>query len=151
MSRFVAGRYELKFLISHRQQERMLQEVERWVVPDTNGVDGCYRVTSQYYDTDDLQAYWEKLDGVNQRMKFRLRYYGGEPESPFFEIKHRQNRIIMKERVGLQKPPDRKLLSTEMGLDELSAGARPKNESELQFAKRLELLGQNSTSGPRLL
>ena len=40
------------------------------------GADGTYRVTSLYFDTPYDSALREKLDGVNRREKFRLRYYG---------------------------------------------------------------------------
>ena len=40
------------------------------------GPDGSYRVTSLYFDTPYDTALREKLDGVDRREKFRLRYYG---------------------------------------------------------------------------
>ena len=41
--------------------------------------DGSYRVTSLYFDTPYDTALREKLDGVDRREKFRLRYYGELP------------------------------------------------------------------------
>ena len=46
------------------------------------GPDGSYRVTSLYFDTPYDAALREKLDGVDRREKFRLRYYGERPAVP---------------------------------------------------------------------
>ena len=65
------------------------------------------RVSSVYFDTPGLSAYWEKLDGEKIRKKFRLRYYSIDApgsiqvSSAFMEIKHRLNNLVLKERVAL--------------------------------------------------
>ncbi|MBR5536405.1 MAG: polyphosphate polymerase domain-containing protein [Clostridia bacterium] len=43
--------------------------------PDPNAVDGTYFIRSLYFDTPTDTALREKLDGVNRREKFRIRYY----------------------------------------------------------------------------
>ena len=43
--------------------------------PDPNAVDGKYFIRSLYFDTPTDTALREKLDGVNRREKFRIRYY----------------------------------------------------------------------------
>lgn len=40
--------------------------------------DGGYRVNSLYFDTPTDRALREKIDGVNPRMKFRIRYYNDD-------------------------------------------------------------------------
>ena len=39
---------------------------------------GIYRVSSLYFDTPYDKALRQKLDGVNEREKFRIRYYNGD-------------------------------------------------------------------------
>lgn len=74
-----------------------MQEEARGVLfPDQHGL---YRVTSQYYDTPDLKAYWEKIDGVNPRRKIRLRTYNQGPS--FLEIKRRDGQTVSKFRIGV--------------------------------------------------
>lgn len=43
--------------------------------PDKYAVDGKYFIRSLYFDTPTDMALREKLDGVSQREKFRIRYY----------------------------------------------------------------------------
>lgn len=46
--------------------------------PDAHGIDGRYTVRSLYFDDGDDTALREKLDGVSQREKFRIRFYDGD-------------------------------------------------------------------------
>ena len=101
------ARYELKFPISLAQKLKFVKEVCPGVVADTNGVCATYRVSSMYFDTADLRAYWQKMDGEAVRSKIRLRYYTAAAENQpriqtaFMEIKHRLNDLVLKERVQL--------------------------------------------------
>jgi hypothetical protein len=104
----LATRYEIKFLVSAEQKQRFLEAAGEGLEEDAHGVEACYRVSSQYFDSPDLSCYWEKVDGVAIRHKVRLRYYGevskDQPigERPFFlEVKHRLNETIFKERLRL--------------------------------------------------
>ena len=51
---------------------------------------GRYTVRSLYFDTLDDKALREKIDGVNQREKFRIRYYDGDPSVIHLEKKVKQ-------------------------------------------------------------
>ncbi len=117
-------RYELKFIIDLSAKESLIQAIRGALTTDKNGDRfGAYRVSSLYYDTEDLQAYYEKLDGVLRRQKYRLRYYGEPQDSPevaFFEIKHRFANLISKERMRLSPETTRALLSLEAPLRSLS-------------------------------
>ncbi|MBL4843976.1 MAG: polyphosphate polymerase domain-containing protein [Planctomycetes bacterium] len=105
----VPPRYELKFLVDHEQRSRFLEAARVGLIPDPHGENAVYRVTSLYFDTPALDAYWEKLDGLGIRSKLRLRYYG-EPASPsaladsqacYLEIKRRIYACVRKDRVRL--------------------------------------------------
>ena len=69
-------RHELKHYINHadylaiRRRLREIAPLDRF-----SGPDGSYTVHSLYFDNLDNKALREKLDGVNNREKFRLRYY----------------------------------------------------------------------------
>ena len=56
-------------LISIRQRLRAIAE------PDPHTVDGRYLIRSLYFDNLYDKALREKIDGVNRREKFRIRYY----------------------------------------------------------------------------
>ena len=72
-------RHEYKHQINLREDLVLSQRLRKLFPHDPHaGVDGCYRVTSLYFDTPYDSALREKLDGVNRREKFRLRYYGAD-------------------------------------------------------------------------
>lgn len=130
-------RYELKFLLAAAEKSRFLSLIRDGIRPDRHGDDhGAYRVSSLYYDTMDWQAYYEKLDGVLLRKKFRLRYYGlpqEKPEVSFFEIKHRYGNLISKERASLSPESCARLLKLESDLDELGNLSGPMAARVLGF------------------
>lgn len=103
----LAHRYELKFPTDAFAKERFLESASHGLVPDPHGENATYRVTSQYFDTADLVAYREKLDGERNRVKFRLRFYSidwtdrPQVRGAFMEIKHRIDNCVFKERVAL--------------------------------------------------
>ena len=58
--------------------------------------DGQYLITSLYFDNCFDKALREKRDGLNQREKFRLRYYGSAPEKVFLEKKQKHAGLCLK-------------------------------------------------------
>ena len=52
---------------------------------------GSYRVRSLYFDTPEDKALREKIDGVNRREKFRIRYYNGDASLIRLEKKSRRD------------------------------------------------------------
>lgn len=63
-----------------------------------------YLVHSIYLDTPRLTHYHEKLDGIRDRRKVRIRGYneGGAEAPVFLEIKHKHNAAISKSRARLR-------------------------------------------------
>lgn len=76
-------KHELNYLdlLSLRQRLRAVME------PDEHAVDGKYHIRSLYFDNPDDKALREKLDGVNMREKFRIRYYNHDPSVIHLEKK----------------------------------------------------------------
>jgi len=101
------NRFELKYMITLQQAERLKLPLRRYLVPDEHGNgSGRYALSSLYYDSPDLRCYQEKLDGLKFRRKLRIRCYepGGTltTETPVFvEIKQRVDRVTQKRRVAL--------------------------------------------------
>lgn len=54
---------------------------------------GKYKIRSLYFETPDDKALREKLDGVNNREKFRLRYY--DDDFSFIKLEKNQSRMGM--------------------------------------------------------
>jgi hypothetical protein len=62
-------------------------------------------VHSVYFDTRDLAAYRDHVDGLGERAKVRLRWYGDAPgDAVHLEIKRREGALIQKRVVPHQAP-----------------------------------------------
>lgn len=100
------NRYEIKYFLPETQIDQFRESVQQHMGQDAHLINGSKRVSSLYYDTDDLRFYWEKIEGLRFRRKLRIRAYG-EPESinedstVFVEIKQRVNRVTQKRRIAL--------------------------------------------------
>lgn len=68
---------------------------------DTHTVNGKYEIRSLYFDTLTDKALREKVDGVNIREKFRMRYYNGDLSFIRLEKKSKVNGLCLKESVPL--------------------------------------------------
>ena len=55
--------------------------------------DGAYRIRSLYFDDLNNTALWEKLDGVNERRKFRIRYYNSDLSYIMLECKMKRDNV----------------------------------------------------------
>lgn len=72
-------RNELKHVISLGDRASICANLRAVAQPDPHaGPDGSYRIRSLYFDNLADRALREKLDGVNEREKFRIRYYNGD-------------------------------------------------------------------------
>ena len=107
-------RHELKHQISLREDLVLSQRLDKLFARDKNGgPKGIYQVNSLYFDTPYDSAMREKLDGVNRREKFRLRYYGGELSFIRLEKKFKRNGLCGKESVRILKEQVLMLLNGE--------------------------------------
>lgn len=90
-------RHELKHRISLSEDLVLSQKLRKLFARDKNaGADGTYKITSLYFDTPYDTALREKLDGVNRREKFRLRYYGADTSFIRLEKKFKVNGLCGK-------------------------------------------------------
>ena len=101
------NRFELKYLITLKQAEKLKPALRAYMVPDKNGSsNGRYTLSSLYYDSPNFRCFRENLDGLKFRRKLRLRRYEtGEiltEDTPvFLEIKQRVDRVTQKRRAVL--------------------------------------------------
>ena len=94
-------RRELKYYLPEQVYPELMRLISGYMKLDEHleeAGSSNYVVRSLYLDTDDLKCYYEKLDGVHTRRKFRIRAYGHESSSVFFEIKRRYNNTVVKDR-----------------------------------------------------
>jgi hypothetical protein len=69
-----------------------------------------YKVTSLYFDTRDNSALNEKLDGILEREKFRIRIYNNNDSIIKLESKKRNGTVISKESYKISKQLTQKIL-----------------------------------------
>ena len=72
-------RHELKHAINTPDLMILRQRLRAVARPDEHAEGGKYRIRSLYFDNLADKALREKIDGVNRREKFRIRYYNGDP------------------------------------------------------------------------
>ena len=99
------NRFELKYIIPAAVRDALLPDLLQHMSPDSHGAGGSYRVTSLYYDSQDLACYRAKIEGIKFRRKVRVRIYGDYEADPaalvMLEIKQRINRTVQKRRVDM--------------------------------------------------
>lgn len=77
---------------------------------DGHCVDGRYYIRSLYFDTPWDNALREKLDGVNRREKFRMRYYNGDTDYMRLEKKSKLDGLCRKQSARLTKRQAQKIV-----------------------------------------
>lgn len=97
-------RFEYKFWAPRADMERVLRVLDGEMEQDAAALrpDVSQVNTSLYFDSPNFTFLEQHLSGSPDRIKLRVRYYGDEPRSEcFFEIKRRQNAVVMKRRAVL--------------------------------------------------
>ena len=84
-------RHEWKHEITLSDRLVLRQRLRAAARPDGHARDGRYFIRSLYFDNLADKALREKLDGVNQREKFRIRYYDYDTSLIRLEKKSKRN------------------------------------------------------------
>lgn len=101
-------RYELKYLISPRQYQKLNTIMQVMGTPDPHSKSDFYPIMSIYYDDIDKNATYDKINGEYFHTRIRMRKYStqlNDPEQPFFlELKFKSN--TRSEKTRIQLPSD---------------------------------------------
>lgn len=108
-------RHELKYLIDEGTCRALYSRLLPLMTPDSNGENGEYRVTSLYFDDVYNSGYWQKLNGMETRRKFRIRAYDLDPSFIRLEAKHKDESFVSKLSRRLTEEQYRALLSGNCG------------------------------------
>ncbi len=98
------ARYEFKYIITNSISNAIETEVKNFMQSDSFASlekNNAYYVRSQYYDNDLSSHFYEKVDGMRDRYKYRIRTYGPKhsSENPIFlEKKGRKLERTFKQR-----------------------------------------------------
>lgn len=97
-------RHELKFLLSQIEYENLKNLLRVTMYLDENmQPGGDYYIRSLYFDTLDDADYADKVIGISERRKIRLRLYDMESDQVKLEIKNKYSDYSIKETVAISR------------------------------------------------
>ena len=113
------SRYEFKYLLPHKKANMIENEIKNFMILDQNAEKNKnknYFVRSLYFDNEIFTNFYEKVDGMEIRKKFRIRVYSKDKNSKspiFLEMKGRRNQRTYKLRTKIDKKHIRYLVNNE--------------------------------------
>lgn len=117
-------RYELKYVISPIQYMLLKSRLKPFVQPDEHaGADGDYFIRSIYFDSGQYDALNEKIEGVLNRKKYRLRFYNGNSGHCSLECKAKAATRIEKTSVPVTEKEAERLLRADRNLEDYQPGS----------------------------
>lgn len=107
-------RHEWKHEINYSDMLILRQRLKTVMKPDENAVDGKYFIRSLYFDNLSDKALREKIDGVNCREKFRIRYYNSDTSLIHLEKKSKINGLGNKQSANLSAEEAQKIVDGDL-------------------------------------
>jgi len=107
-------RHEWKHEINYADLLVLRGRLRAVMKPDKHAVDGAYHIRSLYFDTPEDTALREKLDGVNRREKFRIRYYNLNPSLIHLEKKSKLGGLGNKQMAQLSAEETQRIVNGEI-------------------------------------
>lgn len=90
-------RHEYKYLISRQSAELLKRRLPHFMQRDSHaGPSGTYTIRSLYFDDPDFTAFREKVDGVDNRTKYRIRCYDYSAKLFRLEKKEKKGHLTRK-------------------------------------------------------
>lgn len=92
-------RYELKYMLTIEQQQKILKEMAKHMKEDPHGHS---TIQSLYFDTPDFLLIRRSIDKPAYKEKLRLRSYGvaNEDTKVFLELKKKYDKVVYKRRIS---------------------------------------------------
>ena len=98
-------RHEYKYLISKSAAELLKRRLPGVMARDPHaGPDGQYTIRSLYFDDPHFAAYEEKMSGVSDRAKYRIRYYNYDTSVIRLEKKEKHRDLTRKTGQSISLP-----------------------------------------------
>lgn len=96
-------RTETKYMLTIDTYGHLIDKIPKLLEPDGyNGAFG-YKVTSLYFDSIFNKDFYDKVDGVEDRKKIRLRFYNESYDKIKLELKTKRNTFQAKESMWISK------------------------------------------------
>lgn len=117
-------RYELKYMLTSEQKERVLSAMEPYMALDKYGKT---TIRNLYFDTDSYRLIRRSIEKPDYKEKLRIRSYSqATPDTPVFvELKKKFDGVVYKRRVEL---PEKEALSWVCGKEHCKESSQIVNE-----------------------
>lgn len=103
-------RHEWKHEITRSDMMTLRARLRTVARPEKHGINGTYNIRSLYFDDIFDTALREKIDGVNMREKFRIRYYENDTSFIRLEKKSKINGLCNKQWIPISIAETEKIL-----------------------------------------
>ena len=108
----MSERKEEKYIISMSDYLYLRSILCRMAKPDKNAIaDNKYSVRSLYFDSLDDDAFLDKINGVNNREKFRIRFYNRNTKLVKLEKKSKISTRTIKDSVNISEYQTRQIIN----------------------------------------
>jgi len=128
-------RHEWKIEINYSDFLALSQRLSAVMQPDEHGKNGEYGIRSLYFDTPGDKALREKLDGVDAREKFRIRFYNGDTGFIRLEKKTKLRGLCNKQSAALSSAQAQSIAAGDIGW---MADSRHELVRELYYKMRFQ-------------
>lgn len=107
-------RHEYKYLVSGASSQLLKSRLRCFMSPDPYvGPQGQYTIRSLYFDDPFAAAYEEKMSGIRERVKYRIRYYNYGTSAFRLERKEKNGNLTRKTGQSLSREQVRILTECE--------------------------------------
>ena len=130
-------RYEFKYILNKKISDQIEKEARNFMIYDGHvkkELNNKYFVRSLYFENNFASNFYEKVDGMKIRRKYRLRTYSNffDPKVPiFFEVKGRISERTYKKRINVKNKYLNLFLSQSQNFNLLNL--YPNNEMIINF------------------
>lgn len=108
-------RHEWKHEINYADLLTLRTRLSAVMKRDGHAIGGVYQIRSLYFDNLSDKALREKIDGINIREKFRIRYYNGDTSFIVLEKKSKLNGLCAKQSCRITKEEAQKIVNGDLG------------------------------------
>lgn len=108
-------RHEWKHEINYADMLTLRTRLSAVMKRDEHAIGGVYQIRSLYFDNLSDKVLREKIDGVNIREKFRIRYYNGDTSFIVLEKKSKINGLCAKKSCRITKEEAQRIVDGNLG------------------------------------
>ncbi|TDL30672.1 polyphosphate polymerase domain-containing protein [Jeotgalibacillus sp. S-D1] len=104
MQKKLKFRHEMKYYVNYHQYHLIRHRLKHFLHQDSHADHkGEYHIRSVYFDDMEDKALQEKQAGVENRNKYRARFYNGDDSVIHFEKKIKRNTFIAKQKAAISR------------------------------------------------